>query len=197
METRLKSDEALVQRLLPHMNRDPEDRAIAWAEWYNNIGEAAVLAYVKTKNDTTELDSDILQESIAIAYTEVERGKYEPRDGIPFTAYVKGIARNKIREARRRTWRLVITDDPSAVLLGHQGPHREAKHQLEATVERHERLVSLWNELAALPRSRRQVLEGYLHGLSTEEIAAVLGISPDAVRQHKSRGLRSLRQQLG
>jgi RNA polymerase sigma factor (sigma-70 family) len=197
VETRLKSDEALVKRLLPHMNRDPEDRAVAWAEWYNNIGEASVLAYVKIKNDTAELDSDILQEAITIAYTEVERGRYEPRDGIPFTAYVKGIARNKIREARRRTQRLVTIDDPTSSFFESLGQDIvNHKHQLESVVERHERLSSLWRGISKLPLCRRQVLEGYLRGHSTEEIATALGITPDSVRQHKSRGLRSLRQHL-
>ena len=197
METRLKSDEALVKRLLPHINRDPEDRATAWAEWYNSIGEASVLAYVKTKNDTPELDTDILQEAIAIAYAEVERGRYEPRVGIPFTAYVKGIARNKIREARRRTRRLVTIEDPTSPLLERHSQHSIVhKHNLEAVVERHERLTSVWRGIAKLPLCRRRVLEGYLRGHSTEEIAAALGISTDSVRQHKSRGLRSLRQHL-
>ena len=197
METRLKSDEALVKRLLPHINRDREDRATAWAEWYNSIGEASVLAYVKTKNDTPEPDTDILQEAITIAYTEVERGRYEPRVGIPFTAYVKGIARNKIREARRRTRRLVAIEDPNSPLLErHSQRSTEQKHHLEAVVEHHERLTSVWRGLAKLPLYRRQVLEGYLRGQSTEEIAAALGISTDSVRQHKSRGLRSLRQHL-
>ena len=197
METRLKSDEALVKRLLPHMNHDPDDRATAWAEWYNSIGEAAVLAYVKTKNDTSELDTDILQESIAIAFAEVERGRYEPRAGIPFTAYVKGIARNKIREARRRSRRLVPIDDPSSPILERQRhPNVVHKHHLETVSEQHERLSSVWQGVAKLPLRRRRVLEGYLRGHSTEEIADALGISTDSVRQHKSRGLRSLRRHL-
>ena len=45
------------------------------------------------------------------AYAEVERGRYQPRDGIPFAAYVKGIAHNKIREARRRCRRYILVED--------------------------------------------------------------------------------------
>ena len=48
--------------------------------------------------------------------------------------------------------------------------------------------------MSRLTPCRRQVLEGYLQGRSTTEIAEALGMSEDAVRQHKSRGLRSLRQ---
>ena len=195
METRQKSDEALVKRLLPHANSDPKDRAVAWEEWYNSVGEASVLAFVKTKNDTPEPDTDICQEAMTIAYVEVERGRYEPRDGIPFTAYVKGIARNKIREARRRTRRFVPVEDPASSLFAHHEQHGVAhKHQLEDVVERHERLTTLRKGVAKLPSRRRRVLEGYLRGHSTEEIAATLGLSVDAVRQHKSRGLRSLRK---
>ena len=197
VETRLKSDEALVRRLLPHLNTDPEDRAVAYEEWYTSVGEAAVLAFVKTKNDTPELDTDICQEAMTIAYVEVERGRYEPRDGIPFTAYVKGIARNKIREARRRTRRLVPVEDPASLLLEKRDQQELIRqHQLEDVVEHHERLTTLWRGIAKLPVYRRQVLEGYLRGQSTEEIAVALGISVDSVRQHKSRGLRSLRQHL-
>jgi hypothetical protein len=93
----------LVERLLPHVNADPADRATAWAEWYATVGAPSVLAFVRVQNDTSAPDDDILQDAIVTAYEEVERGRYEPRAGIPFTAYVKGIARNKIREARRRT----------------------------------------------------------------------------------------------
>jgi len=48
--------------------------------------------------------------------------------------------------------------------------------------------------LAQLPGLRRQVLLGYLEGQSTEEIAATLNMTEEAVRQHKSRALRSLRE---
>jgi RNA polymerase sigma factor (sigma-70 family) len=183
----------LVQRLLPSRNDDPRDRAAAWGEWYVQIGEASVSAYVRAKNDTLEPDVDIVQEAMATAYSEVERGRYEPRVGIPFAAYVKGIAHNKIREARRRSWRYVFLEDvPASLAEQFLLDRREARP--EHVVERREERARLHDGMSRLTPCRRQVLEGYLQGRSTAEIAEALGMSQDAVRQHKSRGLRSLRQ---
>jgi RNA polymerase sigma-70 factor (ECF subfamily) len=186
----IKSDEALVKRLLPSTNRNPEDRANAWEEWYANSGAASVLAFVRTKNNTPVPDGDILQEAVLTAFTEVERGRYQPRSGIPFAAYVKGIARNKIREARRRTQRFVPLEETSHHLFESDQPHPEA------VIERREQQASFHINLAKLPPCRRRVLEGYLKGRSTVEIADALGISAESVRQHKSRGVRSLRRHL-
>jgi RNA polymerase sigma-70 factor (ECF subfamily) len=130
---------------------------------------------------------DILQESLVTAYVEVERGRYQPRDGVPFAAYVKGIARNKIREARRRNRRAVPLDDlPDAVFVADGDSP-------ESAVERREQRAFLHEGLSQLPQSRRLVMERYLKGHSTTEIASALNMSVDAVRQHKCRGLRSLR----
>jgi RNA polymerase sigma factor (sigma-70 family) len=188
MNVRPESDEALIQRLLPHVNCNPEDRATAWSEWYAGVGEASVLSFIKAKNDTAELDNDILQDAMLTAFVEIERGRYQPRAGVPFAAYVKGIARNKIREARRRTWRFVAIDDTPESLLESNEP------ELEAVIEHQEASQTLQSGLARLPDYRRQVLEGYLNGGSTTEIAETLGMSEELVRQHKSRGLRSLRE---
>lgn len=188
MNVRPESDETLVKRLLPNANRDARDRASAWREWYTCVGEIAVLGFIRAKNDTSEQDADILQEAMLTAFLEIERGRYQPRVGIPFTAYVKGIARNKIREARRRTQRLVPLDDTPEHVL--ESPHP----QLETVIERREARDALQAGLSTLPSSRRDVLEAYLNGNSTTEIAETLGVTEDVVRQHKSRGLRSLRQ---
>jgi RNA polymerase sigma factor (sigma-70 family) len=144
------------------------------------------MAFVRTQNNTPEPDADILQEAVITAYAEVERGRYEPRDGIPFAAYVKGIARNKIREARRRAQRLVPLDDAA--------DYEDNGAQPEVAAERQEQRDSLRTGLSHLPPDRRRVLEGYLSGHGTAEIARALGMSEESVRQHKSRGLRSLRQ---
>lgn len=186
MNARPESNKVLVERLLPSTNDDPTDRASAWSEWYGNGGRSSVMAFIRAQNNTPELDADILQEAVITAYAEVERGRYEPRDGIPFAAYVKGIARNKIREARRRARRLVPLHDAAEF--------EDDRPQLEIVVERHEQRDSLRTGLSELSPDRRQVLEGYLKGHSTAEIAQTLGMSEESVRQHKSRGLRSLRR---
>jgi RNA polymerase sigma factor (sigma-70 family) len=189
----LESDRALVQRLLPSRNDDPQDRAAAWNEWYVQMGEAAVLAFVRAKNNTPEPDVDIVQEAMATAYVEVERGRYEPRLGIPLAAYVKGIAHNKIREARRRSWRYVLLEDVSTS-LAECALWDGSETRPDRIVERREERAFLHDGMSRLTPCRRQVLEGYLQGRSTTEIAEALGMSEDAVRQHKSRGLRTLRQ---
>ncbi len=66
----------------------------------------------------------------------------------------------------------------------------------ERRIERQEQMEHLHAEMEKLPPHRRKVLEGYLNGHSTVEIATMMGISTDSVRQHRCRGLRSLRKQM-
>jgi RNA polymerase sigma factor (sigma-70 family) len=187
MMARPESDEVLVRRFLPSNNGNPVSRAAAWRDWYIEYGEASVMAFIKSQNDTAEADMDIFQEAMTTAFVEVERGRYQPRLNVPFAAYVKGIARNKIREARRRTRRFVPLDDTAQNDI-------ESDAQLEAVIEHKEQHDTLRAGLAKLTQNRRQVLEHYLQGNSTAEIAQSLGITEESVRQHKSRGVRRLRQ---
>jgi RNA polymerase sigma-70 factor (ECF subfamily) len=190
MRSQPESDEALVRRLLPHINPDPIQRADAWNEWQAEVGKESVLKFIRIYNNTSETDDDILQDTLLTAFLEVERGRYERRAGIPFTAYVKGIARNKIREARRRErFHASIEDIP-------ERPSEAAPRQLEMAVERSEQHRALFRGLSLLSPLRRQVLERYIHGASTSEIAAELAITEELVRQHKCRGLRSLQQMM-
>lgn len=188
--------ECLVLRLQPTLNVDAADRAQAWCDWYRVVGETSVLAFIKTMNNTSEPDADILQDAMMTAYLSVERGAYTPCAGIPFTAYVKGIARNKIREARRRHRPLVPLEETVLGLYEsvEQQPHMAMRSVPELVIERQEQHAELWTGIERLPPSRQRVLVGYLHGESTPQIAETLGISEELVRQHKSRGLRSLRQ---
>jgi RNA polymerase sigma factor (sigma-70 family) len=187
MNGRPESDETLVERLLPGRNGNPEDRVTAWSEWYAHGGEAAVLGFIKAKNDSPEPDADILQETMLTAFLETERGRYQPHVGVPFAAYVKGIARNKIREARRKPRLLPLDEDL------HPAPESR-EPQPEAVVERQERTEALQGSLARLTFDRQRVLFRYLDGHSTIEIATALGMTAELVRQHKSRGLRHLRE---
>jgi RNA polymerase sigma factor (sigma-70 family) len=182
-----ESDEALVSRLLPNKNHSPEDRARAWAEWHVRLGGQAVLSYIRAANNTAEAHEDILQDAMMTAYVEVERGHYEHRAGVPFTAYVKGIARNKIREARRRNCHWEPLEEVNFLRV-------DAPRELETVYDRREERRALSRGLAQLPARRRQVLEGILGGESLAEIAVRLEMTEESVRQHKHRGLRRLQQ---
>ncbi len=192
--TELTVQEDLIQRILPGQNADRQDRALAWTEWQVVFGEQALERFVRAHNNTIEADDDIIQDALITAYLSVERGSFQPRDGVPFTAYVVGIARNKIREARRRErHRADLADEPEDLerrLIG------EIQRQPERTIERREQRDLLRSGISRLPEARRQVLEHYLAGASTGEIADHLAMSEALVRQHKCRGLRFLQKDL-
>jgi len=190
MRSRLDTEELLIRRLLPSSNPCERDRACAWADWQEDGGAMALRRFIRMQNNTTESDEDIFQEAVATAFQEVERGRYQPRNGVPFTAYVKGIARNKIREARRRTqrWGMVPLEVVEFSLA--DSPVK----QPEAAYERRQRQAHFYQGLAQLPDGRKQVLERVVRGEGTAEIAAAMHISEDLVRQHKSRGIRVLRE---
>lgn len=188
MRSRPESDETLIRRMLPTCNPDRADRAKAWTEWQRQVGEAAVRSFIRARNNTNEPDEDIFQEAIITAYQDVENGRYEKREGIPFTAYVKGIARNKIREAWRRDRRKIPLEWVVSTLPD------TPQVQPERLFEKQEKQAYLYSGLAKLSEGRRQVLMRYIRGERTAEIAAALEVSEEVVRQRKSRGLRSLRK---
>lgn len=190
MFSRPESDKALIKRLLPETNHDRADRAQAWADWHS-LGERLLAGFIRAHNNTAETDDDLLQDTLLTAYVGVERGQYQPREGVPFTAYLKGIARNKIREARRHMRPLISLDD---LVLKREG---ELHRQPEEAAARHEQEASLREGIDHLPEARRQVMLRILKGESTETIAQQMALSEALVRQHKCRSLRLLRQQCG
>jgi RNA polymerase sigma factor (sigma-70 family) len=193
MVSRPVSDEALIRRMIPGCNSDRQDRLRAWAEWQDSSGESILQRYVRARNSTREADDDIVQEALLTAYLGVESGRYQLQEGVPFVAYVVGIARNKIREAQRKDRHQVDLDEdreeyePRAVTF-----QRQPEHDLERREERD----LLRTGLSRLPAARRSVLEHYLSGASTDEIAERLLMSEALVRQHKCRGLRALQRDL-
>lgn len=194
MVSRPISDEALIRRMSPASNPDRQDRGRAWAEWQESTGAMVLVRFVRARNSTGEADDDIVQDALLTAYLGIESGRYQPHDGVPFAAYVIGIARNKIREARRRDWRQTGLDDDREDI----GPRLEgaSQRQPERDLEQREQRDLLRSGLSRLPAARRAVLEQYLSGASTDEIAEQMSISEALVRQHKCRGLRALQRDL-
>jgi RNA polymerase sigma factor (sigma-70 family) len=187
MYSQPESDKTMIRRLLPDANSSRADRAEAWAEWLP-IAEESLKRFVRAHNDTSEPDDDLVQEALFTAYLGVENGSYQPREGVPFAAYVKGIARNKIREARRRRRYTLGLDEI---------PYRqdgELPRQPEDWLERREATTCVRTELQDLPPARKQVIVRFLNGETTGEIAEQMKISEALVRQHKCRGLKALKK---
>ena len=178
--------EPLVRRLLPAQNPDPAARAHAWNDWIAAGGCVPLCKFIRWAIGTTVEDDEILQETLITAYVKVEQGAYTPRD-VPFSAFLKSIARFKILEAARRHGRHVSFDAlPDDLLADESSPHDAADTWKEQE--------ALQTALRTLPPRRSHIVILYEHGYTTAEIASQLGIGEALVRKEKSLGLRQLRQ---
>jgi RNA polymerase sigma factor (sigma-70 family) len=167
---------------------------MAWEEWQEASGAHILMRFVRARNFTCEADEDIIQDALLTAYLGVESGRYQPREGVPFAAYVIGIARNKLREARRRDMHLTRLDETEEETGGRRPA--SLQRQPEQVIERREQREQLRTGVDHLTGARRAVIEQSLAGISTGEIAGQLAISEALVRQHRCRGARALRQAL-
>jgi RNA polymerase sigma-70 factor (ECF subfamily) len=125
---------------------------------------------------------DAVQETLIAIHTR--RASYEP--GLPFTAWVYGIARYKlIDEYRRHKRRATVPLDEAADLFGHD----EAQ---EAIARRD--VIKL---LDKLPPAKRQLVKDIkLDGVSVAEAAKRTGMSESAVKVTVHRALKSLGEDL-
>jgi RNA polymerase sigma-70 factor (ECF subfamily) len=107
-------------------------------------------------------------------------------DGTPFQAWLTVIARNHAIDVLRRDKHSLVEDEENLTrLLEAAGGDDGAEGWLED--ERTALAVS------ALPvDQQRMLLLRFGFGYKSEEVAELLGCSPDAVRQQQSRALRRL-----
>lgn len=148
-----------------------------------------VLRWCLRETRNREVAADLAAETFAAALIASRR--YRPGKG-PVGAWLLGIARNKLRESRRRkriedSARRRVGLDPAAFV--------------EADFDRVEELTSLDGDVLGLletlpPTLRQAVSQRVIEERSYEEIAQELRCSESVVRQRVSRGLRSLRSEL-
>ena len=187
MDVNANSADPLTCRLLPQYNPNERDRQIAWAELLNADLIHQLKRFIQYKNHTTVADDDILQDTLLLAWIKVENGEYELRQA-PFAAYLKGVARYKIKEAGRQ--HIHVDIDLYAEAL--PDPRAEtARPDLRVADEL---LQAALNELPA--RRRDVLLLSELYDYSGEEIAAHFHIRADLVRKDKSLALQQLRRTL-
>jgi RNA polymerase sigma factor (sigma-70 family) len=169
---------------------DKEIRLKAFEDWCKaKFGATEVGKYVAylANTHTGNLDvEEITWNAIGKAYWQVENGKFKYRD-CGFTAYVKTIAENEFYSSVRQR-------KPEALTLEND----EFVQTIDDTLSMDEVLI-LQEELAEilkpLTERRRQVLIlHYIQDRKHAEIAVILGISEDLVRQECSRAVKQLRK---
>lgn len=114
------------------------------------------------------------------------------RDGVNFFGFAFGIAAHKVADFHRKRQREpgVPTAEPPAVEDGDGGPEQKVLHAEQS--ERLGRLLDVLND-----RQREILVHRVVTGLSAEETAQVLGMTPGAVRVAQHRALDKLRRVLG
>lgn len=152
--------------------------ALCEREWHAVYG----LAY-RTLQNRAEAQ-DLTQEVFARALTSLHRYRITE---VPFRAYLITIAKNMLRDRwRRRAPALASLDD--ATFLPDHGPGPEllaVAHIEQAVIER---------ALAALPDDYQAVIRlRIIDGMTSNEVGALMGKSPEAIRQLQRRALAMLR----
>jgi RNA polymerase sigma-70 factor (ECF subfamily) len=148
-----------------------------------------VARWCSSETGNRELAADLSAEVFAASLTAARR--YRPERGsVP--AWLLGIARNKLRESRRRG----RVEDSARRRLGVQ-----PAAITDADLERVDELVSVDDGIlelvAELPADLREaLLSRIVDERPYEEIAAELRCSELVVRQRVSRGLKTLRSQM-
>lgn len=133
---------------------------------------------------------DLTQEVFVKAFSRLDQfGK----NGDNFSAWLYQIARTTVLDWYKKK-KMVIVDEPDEVFGKLESPHGNPL----VLVLNKEKKELVDEALAGLGHTDREVIVlHYVNDLSHAEIAKILGLSEDAVRQRKSRAIRSLRAVLG
>jgi RNA polymerase sigma-70 factor (sigma-E family) len=144
------------------------------------VAEAArLVSLARFFVDDRTAAEDLVQE----AFIRLARSASRIRDEDRAAAYLRSIVVNLARDHNRR----------GLVSLRHRPPAVLDEPSAEETATVRESRSEVVTALRALPRRQRDcvALRYYLE-LSIEDIATTLGVSPNSVKTHLQRGLRSL-----
>lgn len=147
-----------------------------------------VYNYVRARLDGEEDAADLTQQIFLQALAALP--DYQPR-GLAFAAWLFQIARNAVSDFYRRRKTLVSWDSfPDAL------QEQSAFQDIDASLVQQERLARLKTLLARLDPAQRELLAlRFAAGLSSPEIARVVGRSPAAVKKQLTRLLHTLKEQ--
>ena len=146
-----------------------------------------IVRFFDSKVNAAQDRDDLVQETLRAGVEARDRIKDTSR----FEAYLFRIAYNTLKRYLRRKYR-VVEDDLSSRSMQDIAPG--ASTMLQA-LEQHEQLLSALREL---PTNLQTAFElKYWDGLTSSEIAVVMGTRPSTVRSFLSRGRKLLEEKLG
>jgi RNA polymerase sigma-70 factor, ECF subfamily len=175
------SDDALLVRAAQ------ADRA-AFAAIYARY-RVPIYRYLRLRCASEDEAADLTQQVFLNALDALPR--YRER-GAPFAAWLFRIAHNLVANAHRRRGRTVMLDDVPAALWRSDDDDPE-EHAL-----RQERLAHLRSLYSTLDDDKQELLAlRFGAGLSSSEIAPIVGRSQAAVKKQLTRIIQSLREQYG
>ncbi len=143
--------------------------------------------YVRVRTDCQEDAADLTQEVFLQALDALPN--YRPR-GVPFAAWLFRIARNAATDYRRRRRRALPLE------LLQEVAHPGLEYAPEAAALRGEALAWLRSLLGRLEPGKRELLAlRFDAGLTSREIAFVVGGSEAAIQRQLSRTLQALKEE--
>lgn len=189
MEARLRDgDVQRSARDVVALARAAQANPSAFSALYTEF-HARIYRYLRLRSPSDEDAADLTQQVFLQALDALPR--YDER-GVPFAAWLFRIARNAAIDAQRRRHPTLDIDLlPESLRLSDVGnPEVEALRQ-----ERLERLRELLQELD--PGQRELLALRFAAGLTSREIASVVGKREGAVKRRLSRIIQGLREQYG
>jgi len=168
-------DDSMPDEVLAMAARDDAEAFALLYERYRAAIYAFVLARLANPADAEDVTSQVFTKALA-AMPRYREGS--------FRGWLYQIARNAIVDYQRRATRDVpLEPDRYSVAMGQPVDERIDRVHLRTTIE---------SALAGLTPLQRQVVSLRLHGLSTVQIAAKLGLSIGAVKSAQHRAFCTL-----
>jgi RNA polymerase sigma factor (sigma-70 family) len=147
---------------------------------------ATTLAFLKRRVGSEEVAADLAAETFAAALLACRR--YQPGEA-PASAWLLGIARNKLRESARRG--RVEVQARTRLQIPPIAFDDQDILRIQELIGAGERALQLLEQLPVV--QREAVRARVVDELDYEQLALSLGRSEQLIRQHVSRGLRTLR----
>jgi RNA polymerase sigma factor (sigma-70 family) len=141
--------------------------------------------------------SDIQQEARLQLWRVIESEREIDHPGSYIYRIAVSVTIKAIQRARaRREEQLQVVEDDEELRMPVESLATDPRESPEAVTERKQLIETIERVLAELPENRRLAVGLYLKGMTTQEVADLMGWSEPKARNLTYRGLKNLREKL-